>query len=269
MILIVLRSILFQIAYVIGCIFWFIVASAAWFMKRGSMYGFGRGWARTILWLHRVIVGARVEFRGLERIPQGPLLFCAKHQSAWETMALLLYAHKYTYILKQELLDIPLFGRHLKCAEQIPIDRSKGRTALARMLVEARERLSRGAQIIIFPEGTRRRAGAVPAYKFGAAKIYSKINVPCVPVAMTSGLAWPRNTFLHYPRPILVEFLEPIPAGLDADTFQARMQEAIETNTDRLLDEAGFTAEERAAAVAASLVADQSAAKAEDSQSNA
>lgn len=271
MILIVLRSILFQIAYISACTFWFVVASAAWFMKRGSMYGFGRGWARTILWLHQVIVGARVEFRGVERIPEGPLLFCAKHHSAWETMGLLLFAHKYTYILKQELLDIPLFGRHLKCAEQIPIDRSKGRTALARMLVEARERLSRGAQIIIFPEGTRRKAGAVPAYKFGAAKIYSKLGVACVPVALTSGLAWPRNTFLHYPRPILVEFLEPIPAGLDAETFQARMQEAIETNTDRLLDEAGFTAEERAAALAASLQADAAAAaaKASDSQSSA
>ncbi len=268
MILIVLRSILFQIAYVTACIFWFVVASAAWFMKRGSIYGFGRSWARTILWLHQVIVGARVEFRGRERIPPGPLLFCAKHHSAWETMALLLFAHKYTYILKRELLDIPLFGRHLKCAEQIPIDRSEGRTALARMLVEARERLARGAQIIIFPEGTRRRAGAAPAYKFGAAKIYAKLGVTCVPVALTSGLAWPRNTFLHYPRPILVEFLEPIPPGLDAKSFQARMQQAIESNTDRLLDEAGFSAAERAAAHAASLQAD-AAAKASESQSSA
>lgn len=266
MILIVVRSILFQIAYVLGCTAWFIIACAAWFLPSGYMHAFGRGWARTILWLHRIIVGARLEVRGLENIPQGPVVFCAKHQSAWETMALLLYAHRYTYILKKELLDIPLFGRHLKCAEQIAIDRSKGRSALARMLVEARERISRGAQIIIFPEGTRRRAGAVPAYKFGAAKIYTRLGVPAVPVAMTSGLAWPRNTFLHYPRPIIMEFLPPIPPGLDAETFQTRMQEAVETNTDRLLDEAGFTPAERAAAQAQSL---QDDARASESQSSA
>lgn len=267
--LIVLRSILFQIAFFSACVFWFLIATAAWFMKRGSMHLFARGWARTCIWLHQVIVGARLEVRGLERIPPGPLLVAAKHQSAWETMALLIYFPKATYIMKKELLDIPLFGRHLQCADQIAIDRSQGARALAKMMIEAKERIAEGAQIIIFPEGTRRRAGAIPDYKYGATRLYERLNTPCLPVAMTSGLAWPRNTFLHYPRPVLVEFLEPIPAGLPAEEFHARMQEAIETNTDRLLAEAGMGEAEHAAARAASLQAKAaSEAKAPASQSS-
>jgi len=259
-ILIVLRSLIFNVVFVTFNALWFILAVAAWFMPRGSMHLFARGWARVVVWLHRVIIGARLEIRGRERIPEGPILVAAKHQSAWETIALLLPFRKSTYILKQELLDIPLFGRHLKCADQIAIDRGQKAQALAKMMVEARARLAEGAQIIIFPEGTRRPAGAMPNYKIGATRLYTRFNVPCVPIAMTSGLAWPRSSFLHYPRPILVEFLEPIPAGLPAAEFQQRMQEAIETNTDRLLAEAGFTPAEHEAARKASIEKDAAAA---------
>lgn len=260
MILIVLRSLIFNIVFVTFNSLWFILAIAAWFMPRGSMHLFARGWARVVVWLHRVIIGARLEIRGRERIPEGPILVAAKHQSAWETIALLLPFKKSTYILKQELLDIPLFGRHLKCADQIAIDRGQRAQALAKMMVEAKARLAEGAQIIIFPEGTRRPAGAVPNYKIGATRLYTRFNVPCIPIAMTSGLAWPRSSFLHYPRPILVEFLEPIPAGLPAAEFQQRMQEAIETNTDRLLAEAGFTPAEHETARKASIEKDAAAA---------
>jgi 1-acyl-sn-glycerol-3-phosphate acyltransferase len=256
-ILIFLRSLIFQIVFFTFCTLWFILSIAAWFMPRGSMHLFAHGWARVVLWLHRVIIGARLEIRGRERIPEGSLLVAAKHQSAWETMALLLPFKKSTYILKQELLDIPLFGRHLKCADQIAIDRGQKAQALVKMMAEAKTRIAEGAQIIIFPEGTRRPAGAVPDYKFGAARLYSRLNVPCLPVAMTSGLAWPRGSFLQYPRPILVEFLDPIPPGLPMEEFQRRMQEAIETNTDRLLAEAGFTEAEHEAALARSLARTQ------------
>jgi 1-acyl-sn-glycerol-3-phosphate acyltransferase len=269
-ILIVLRSLVFQIVFFTFCTLWFILAIAAWFMPRGSMHLFAHGWARVVLWLHQVIIGARLEIRGRERIPEGSILV-----AAWETMALLLPFRKSTYILKQELLDIPLFGRHLKCADQIAIDRGQKAQALVKMMAEAKTRLAEGAQIIIFPEGTRRPAGALPDYKFGAARLYTRLNVPCLPVAMTSGLAWPRGSFLQYPRPILVEFLEPIPPGLPMEEFQRRMQEAIETNTDRLLAEAGFTEAEREAAQAASVKKEAEekpqppAASASDNQSNA
>lgn len=244
MLLIYIRSALFQVAFFLNCIFWFLAAMLAWPFPSWVMMKFARGWAGSSVWLHSAITGARVEFRGSERIPPGPVLVAAKHYSAWETMALLLYFPKATYILKRELLRIPLFGWHLLKAEQIPIDRGQRTQALQKMQQHAREALARGRQIIIFPEGTRRKVGAVPDYKFGVARLYGQLNVPCVPVALTSGLAWPRNTLLHYPRPILVEFLEPIPAGLEPADFFARMQEAIERNTDRLLTEAGYGEED-------------------------
>jgi len=245
--LIVLRSIIFHIAFYVNCTFWFLAAMLAWPFRSDAMMWFARAWARTSLFLHEIITGARVEFRGVERIPPGALLVAAKHYSAWETMALLLFFPKATYILKRELLRLPLFGRHLLKAEQIPIDRGQRAQAMAKMQADARDRLARGRQIIIFPEGTRRKVGAEPNYKYGVARLYKQLGVPCLPVAMTSGLAWPRNTFLHFPRPILVEFLDPIPAGLEPDDFFERMQEMIERHTNRLLAEAGYSGEEPSA----------------------
>lgn len=238
--LIVLRSVVFHAAFYVNCTFWFLAAMLAWPFRSDVMMWFARSWARTSLFLHEIITGARVEFRGVERIPKGPLLVAAKHYSAWETMALLLFFPKATYILKRELLRLPLFGWHLLKAEQIPIDRGQRAQALAKMQAYAKRAITNGRQIIIFPEGTRRKVGAEPNYKFGVARLYGKLGVACVPVAMTSGLAWPRNTFLHFPRPILVEFLDPIPAGLEPEDFFSRIQETIERHTDRLLAEAGY-----------------------------
>jgi 1-acyl-sn-glycerol-3-phosphate acyltransferase len=255
--LIILRSVIFHVAFYINCTFWFLAAMLAWPFPSGVMMWFARSWAGTSLFLHEIITGARVEVRGLDRIPPGPLLVAAKHYSAWETMALLLYFPKATYILKRELLRTPLFGWHLLKAEQIPIDRGQRARALAKMQIDAKAALARGRQIIIFPEGTRRKVGAEPDYKFGVARLYKRLDVACVPVAMTSGLAWPRNTLLHFPRPILVEFLEPLPAGLPPDEFFTRVQDIIETNTNRLLAEAGYRG------------ADEPSAKASESQDSA
>jgi 1-acyl-sn-glycerol-3-phosphate acyltransferase len=238
--LIILRSALFQVAFYLNCTFWFLGAMLAWPFPSGVMMWFARSWARTSLFWHEIIIGARVEFRGLDRIPKGPVLVAAKHYSAWETMALLLFFPKATYILKRELLRTPLFGWHLLKAEQIPIDRGQRAQAMAKMQEHAKAAMGRGRQLLIFPEGTRRKVGAKPDYKFGVARLYTLLNVPCVPVAMTSGLAWPRNTLLHYPRPILVEFLEPIPAGLPSNEFFAQVRDTIESNTNRLLIEAGY-----------------------------
>jgi 1-acyl-sn-glycerol-3-phosphate acyltransferase len=238
--LIILRSALFHLLFYPYCAFWFILAIGAWPFPTQVIMVAARGWARGGIWLHAITTGARFEFRGLERIPKGPLLVAAKHHSAWETMALLLHVHHATYILKRELLKLPLFGWHLIKAQQVPIDRGQRQQAMAKMQAHAREAVGRGRQIVIFPEGTRRKVGAPPDYKFGVARLYGQLNVPCVPVALTSGLAWPRNTLLHYPRRIIVEYLEPIPAGLAPEVFFERLKAAIEDNTNRLLAEAGY-----------------------------
>jgi 1-acyl-sn-glycerol-3-phosphate acyltransferase len=119
----------------------------------------------------------------------------------------------------------------------IPVDRGAGKSALTGMTGHARAALAQGRQIIIFPEGTRRAAGAEPKYKFGIAHLYAEAGVPCVPVALNSGVFWPRRRFLRFPGTITVEFLDPIPPGLERGAFFAKLQEEIETATARLIAE--------------------------------
>jgi 1-acyl-sn-glycerol-3-phosphate acyltransferase len=119
----------------------------------------------------------------------------------------------------------------------IAVDRGSGSQALSAMTVRAREVIRGGRQLFIFPEGTRRPAGAEPKYKFGVAHLYDVIGVPCVPVALNSGLFWRRRSFIRLPGTIIVEFLDPIPPGLDKQTFFTRLQDDIETATARLIAE--------------------------------
>lgn len=245
--LILLRSIFFQVAYYSYCTLWFIMAVAGWFLPGGAMLRFARWWSAGGVYLHELIVGSRVEIRGQENIPQGPVLAAAKHQSAWETMAMVLFFPKPTYILKRELIWIPLFGWHLLRGGQVPINRSDRARATSAIAEGVRKATARGRHILIFPEGTRRKVGAPPSYRFGVARIYEALgNVPCAPVAIVSGLAWPRNTFLHFPRRIIMEFLPPIPPGLPAEVFFERLRHDIETTTDRLAAEAGYRVSESA-----------------------
>ena len=119
----------------------------------------------------------------------------------------------------------------------IHVDR-EGKTAALRALAErARQEIAKGREIIMFPEGTRRAAGATPDYQSGIALLYRTLSVPVVPVALNSGLYWPRRQFLHYPGTIVVEFLPPIPPGLDSRTFLTKLQTSIETASARLLAE--------------------------------
>ena len=122
--------------------------------------------------------------------------------------------------------------------EMIPVDRDKGPAALRRMLREARKRVADGREIIIFPEGTRRAPGAPPNYKTGVVLLYEALGVPCVPVALNSGLFWPRRSLERRPGTIVVEFLDPIPPGLKKAEFLKRLTDAIETASTRLLAEA-------------------------------
>jgi 1-acyl-sn-glycerol-3-phosphate acyltransferase len=194
-------------------------------------------WGRTNLWLLRVVCGIKLECRGIEKIPRGPLLVASKHQSLWETFALLWLFSDPAYILKRELLWIPFFGWYACKARMIPVDRGRRSQALAAMTEHARVALAQGRQIVIFPEGTRRAPGADPNYKFGVAHLYGETDTPCLPVALNSGLFWPRRSFLRYPGTIIVEFLDPIAPGLDKVTFATRLQSEIETATARLIAE--------------------------------
>ena len=192
-------------------------------------------WARTSLWWLRVICGTQVEFRGLDLIPRGGLVIAAKHQSILETFALVVHVPDFAYVFKRELNWIPLFGWYLMAVEQIAIDRSSGSTALAQVTIGTEAFLDDGRAIFIFPEGTRRAVGAPPKYKHGVTQLYGALGARVQPVALNTGLFWPRRSFMRKPGVAVIEFLPIIEPGLPMEQFAELLQNTIECHTDALV----------------------------------
>ena len=236
--LIVIRSIVFNVLFYANTVFWLMVALPTAFMPYRAVIWVAKTWGRVNLVLLRVVAGIDCEVRGREKIPKGPLIVASKHQSAWETFALLPLFDNPLFIVKRELMWIPIFGWLMFKGRMVPVDRGAGSQALAAMTERARIELGAGRQLIIFPEGTRRPAGAEPRYKFGVAHLYAAEGVPCLPVALNSGLFWPRRSIRRNPGTVTVEILDPIQPGLDKQAFFERLQRDIETATARLIAEA-------------------------------
>jgi 1-acyl-sn-glycerol-3-phosphate acyltransferase len=235
MVSIFLRSLAYNVLFYLVLVFWVIVGIPTFVMPRRAIMRIAGYWAASSIWLMRVICNIKVEYRGLDRIPSGPLIVASKHQSMWETFALLQFFDQPLYILKRELKWIPFFGWYLIKSNMIDVDRGTGGRALIEAMRRAGEAVRRGRQLIIFPEGTRRPVGAPPDYKGGVSLIYANSNVACLPVALNSGLFWPRRTFMRYPGTLVVEFLDPLPAGLPRHEFIARVSTVIEDATNRLV----------------------------------
>jgi 1-acyl-sn-glycerol-3-phosphate acyltransferase len=238
MVAIFLRSLIYNVLFYLLLAFWITVAIPTFVMPRYCIMGIARAWARSSISLLRVVCNVKVEYRGLEKIQKGPLIVASKHQSMWETFALLQFFDQPLFILKRELTWIPFFGWYLIKANMIGIDRSAGGRSLLQMTRRAGEAVRRGRQLIIFPEGTRTPVGATPNYKTGIAQIYVDCGVNCLPVALNSGLFWPRRTFMRYPGTLVVEFLDPLPPGLSRREFIARVSAVIEEATNRLVETA-------------------------------
>ena len=235
---VIVRSVVFNILFYSNLLVQMAPALATLLMPRAVILAVGKLWARSNLWLLRVICGISVEFRGMDKIPAGPLIVASKHQSLWETFALVPLFSDPAFIMKRELMWLPLFGWLTWKADMIPVDRSKRAQAMAHLIARAARELARNRQVVIFPEGTRRAPGAEPRYKYGVVQLYLETGVPCLPIALNSGLFWPRRSFLRYPGTIVVEVLDPIPAGLSKVAFFELLQREIETATARLVKEA-------------------------------
>jgi 1-acyl-sn-glycerol-3-phosphate acyltransferase len=233
-----LRSLLFNLCFYLNTCFWLIVALPTFFMPYHAIIFIAKTWGRVNLVLLRVICGIDYEIRGREKIPRGALIAASKHQSAWETFALLPLFDSPTFIMKRELQWIPIFGWLTIKGRMVAVDRSKGSQAIADMAERARLELARGRQLIIFPEGTRRAVGAEPRYKSGVVYLYSAEGVPVLPIALNSGVFWPRRSFLRHPGTVVVEILDGIAPGLEKDAFFQRLQQEIEGATARLVAEA-------------------------------
>jgi 1-acyl-sn-glycerol-3-phosphate acyltransferase len=235
--MLVLRSLAFNLMFYVNLVAFLVFGAGFYATPRKWSIRALQTWARASQWWLKVLAGITVEVRGRENIPTGAVLVAGKHQSLWETFGLLALVDDPAMVLKRELTWIPVFGWFALKFRMIAVDRGAGAQALKNLIRQGQAAVALGRQVIIFPEGTRRPPDAEPDYKPGAAALYLKLGVPCVPFALNSGLYWPRRRFLRFAGTIIVEFLPPIAAGLDRKTFSRRLEEVVETATARLVAE--------------------------------
>jgi len=232
------RSVLYNVAFYLNLLVWMIIALPTLVMPRRYFVSIARLWGLSSLSLLKLIAGTRVHWSGLDKLPDCGCLIAAKHQSTFDTFALFAVLKDPTFILKRELMLIPVFGWFLKKGDMIPVRRGQtGRDALAGLSQAAKQAIAAGRQLVIFPEGTRRAPGAPPDYKSGAAHIYAATGAACVPIALNSGLYWPRRALTRHPGTIQVEILDPIGPGMRPKAFLAELRTRIEEASTRLYTE--------------------------------
>ena len=229
-----LRSVLFNIVFFVGTAIGLLVMFPFIVLPRAVTMWTARALTATMVWLLKIIVGLRYEVRGDVAKLQGPALIACKHQSAWDTFIFYLIASDPAYVMKKELMAIPVYGWLAAKQKMIAVDRKGGAKALRRMMQAARDAIAAGRQIVIFPQGTRVAPGAALAYQPGVAAIYAQLGQPVVPVALNSGLYWGRRSFTKRPGTILVEVLPEIPAGLKRAEFMRELESRIETASAKL-----------------------------------
>jgi 1-acyl-sn-glycerol-3-phosphate acyltransferase len=232
----VIRSTVFLIYFAFMTVLLAIGFLPSLLMSRAGAAWLGRHWSLASFWGLRVFAGTRYEVRGT--VPPKGVLVAVKHMSMWDTMAIYALLDDPAIVLKRSLLSIPFYGWYLNKARMIPIDRDGKASALRAMAAAARAEIEQGRSIAIFPEGTRKKPGAPPDYKPGVAGLYGQLDVPCYPVALNSGLFWTGPAgFLKKRGTIVIEFLAPIPPGLQRREFMARLEAEIETAAARLVAE--------------------------------
>ncbi|OFX10341.1 MAG: acyl-phosphate glycerol 3-phosphate acyltransferase [Alphaproteobacteria bacterium RIFOXYD12_FULL_60_8] len=237
--MIVLRSLLFNVLYPAWSIGIAIVMAPLLLTPRRWVQKGARLWTIGLFFLMRWVINLRYEVRGRENIPPGGVIIAAKHQSAWETLIFHHLLDDPVFILKRELLFIPFVGWLMKRSGAVGIDRSKGTSALKKMIDQTRVRLAEQASIIIFPEGTRTPAGAALPLHPGVALLYDQLKAPVVPTALNSGVFWGRRTFIKKPGTVIIEFLPPMPEGMKKKDFLIELHARLNTASDRLMAEAG------------------------------
>ena len=236
-----LRSALFNLGFFGGAAALAVALAPALVLPRGVFVRAGRVWARWTDFLLRRVVGAEIVVENAAGLPAGGCIVAARHESAWETVALLGLLPDPAYVLKRELLRIPLFGWYARKNRQIAVDRAGGARALRAMLAQAADAVAAGRQVVIFPQGTRVAPGEARPYRAGAAALYRALDAPVVPIALNSGSVWGRNAFLKRPGRIVLRVLAPIPPGLSRAAFTATLEARIETATAALARRGGET----------------------------
>ncbi len=203
-----------------------IMASIGQLLPGGWIPAYAGMWARVVeagLW----IVGVRVEITGLDRLPQyGPVLIASQHQSEFDTIVWHRLLRDCRYVVKTELLRLPLFGRLIRRSVQIAVDRAGGAATMRKLLRDGAATLAAGRQLVIFPEGTRVPLGQTAPLQPGVAAMAAQAGIGVVPVATDSGHCWPGKSFLKRPGVIRIEICHPLPPGLTRTALLAGLAEA-------------------------------------------
>ena len=187
-----LRSLIFNVLFLAGTGLILIVVSPVLLMTTRHALKFVAWWSTIQAAMLRVVVGLDHEVRGLENIPEGGFIIASKHQSAWDTFFFFVMFRNPAYVLKKELLNIPVWGLYVRKCRAIVVDRDGGASAMKALIRDTRDRLAAGRPVVIFPEGTRTAPGTGLDYHPGIAAMYAQCDVPVVPVAVNSGVFWGR-----------------------------------------------------------------------------
>ena len=234
-----LRSLLFLLFQIVVTPFYAVAMLATFWLPRVPRYKMAASWCWTNLMGVRAICGIRWRVEGLDNIPQDtrahPHIVMSKHSSTWETLALNLYFPPLAFVAKKELLSIPFFGWGFKLASPITIDRKAGTDAMDQIVAQGKERFTQGFWIVIYPEGTRIRAGTRGRYKTGGARLAIGLDVPVLPVAHNAGWLWPQGTIAKRAGDLPLVFGDPLGSrGKDPATLTTEVEAWIEAEVARL-----------------------------------
>lgn len=233
--MIFLRSLIFNIILILSIVLIGLLSLPMLLGPRAGVAFIRDVWIKLIIGVLRVVVGLRHEVNGLENLPNQNIIIAAKHQSAWETLALHLIFKDPAIILKKELLKLPILGWFISKVGMVPINRSGGGGALKSMIEVAKRWSDSGRPIIIFPQGTRVGVDEKLRYHPGVFAIYKALDLPVVPVALNSGVFWPKQSFTKQAGTIKLEVIEPIPPGLGRKEFMDLLEMKIEKTSRNLL----------------------------------
>ena len=234
--MLLIRSLIFNLFLYTGIILVFLIAIPTLLMPPKFTLFFGKFLGHYVVFIVRFFLSTKVKFKGTENIPKTKKYFVASaHQSMFETFALQSILDYPVFILKKELLKIPLFGLYLKKIKSIEIIRdttTKDNLSFFDKIANMVKNENR--PLLIFPQGTRVKFEERIPFKKGAGRIYEALNIPCVPVALNSGKVWPKIGFIKYPGKITISFLQPIEPGMEREIFLKILEKKIYDEMDTI-----------------------------------
>jgi len=233
-----LRSAVFIALVVIWTLLLSLAVPLLWLANAASakVRAVSQLWTNGIVWLFKYVIGLDYREQGRENIPDGPCIIACNHQSLWETAVLCAIFPDASIVAKQELRKLPIVGWFLHRYPMILVDRSAGRQALKLMIEQARAAIGEGRKVLIFPQGTRQAVDEPMTFQpAGIAALYTNLDVPVLPTAHNSGLFWGKKTLMIHSGTITLSYLPVIPPGLDRKAFQAKVEQVIAEEAERLI----------------------------------